>query len=375
MIVSLDRFVEELRGYGLSDTVIESVVDALADLYISPKIPYLSEECHPSSGCSNRRLKYWQYDEKVRQVLEQYGFLVKGLTESTVYLRDGRKVRLIKISEIGVGMAQQAYLRRLEAVWRSVSEVVRRNPILLTILVQGAHICDRDPADQPKYCVHRSKMDPLTIDMTTGTFHLSMYLDCIKDFQSKSCKYLKSLFPDLLDLYGDPVKWFFRTCLASEFVFDELENFVLNPLVRHRLILKVPTVSTSSISSYEAYMMPKELLDRLTDLTEDLDQTKLSMIIEEFVAASIVLLRPKRGEAEELIGKIMERSSVELNYDNIVNTMRRFINYLNILSITSKFNRFAARDSPLFMVFNYEQFKNSVINWINQIIEKFINKF
>ena len=210
--------------------------------------------------------------------------------------------------------------------------------------------------------------------MSIYTFSLSAYLDCVKKNPNKKyCKHLKSLFPDLLDLYGDPVRRFFETCLENQFVFDELEKFVLNPLVRYRLVLKVPQVSTSSVTDYEVYMMPGELLELLASLAKDPDWDKLRVLVEEFVAASIVSLQPKKSEAEELIEKIVERSSIKLNYDNIFSAMERFINSLSMIGVTSKFNRSAAGDSPLFIIFNYTQFNEELISWINRLTEAILN--
>ena len=338
-------------------------MQGLADLYVSPRIPY-SYVIKYTSGDVVRRTKYWPYSEVVETILLQYGYA----DTSSRYAVYGPHANwhFIALTEKGLPLAREAYKRRLEVNLDFVKRHVEKYRSLAPLLCLGAFY-DGTMGRAFFYSkpVHEvvSPYTERVIDAKAGwapappikqrTYHTAVEL------WGRLREVLKGKKLDVVSAA-------FQSAATTESVVGVLNEF-FSPLHERRLVLLMPDFNTKNVfTDRERWIVTNEVLEIVKEEAVKVDLGRLGEFVKEFAAVLLLFLGGERRYTKGQVLKAAEAIASEseglgLSYDELLEGFRALVEEVSSTTgCISRFNEPGNPDSPPFLVFNWEALRSAV---------------
>jgi len=369
--MSLDNFISGLESMGFSQEVREEFLEALSDLYIGVRIPYMVIPKGPGGiYYSPIRTKYWPYSDIVVKVLLQYG-LVDTSSAFTVYMPEANWY-FLALTEKGVAVAQEAYMSKLEESLDFVKDHLQRYKRLAPILYYGA-IYDGSVKRSYFNSKPEDNINRILGFGTTSVIDAEIGKAPEPPLKRRTPHTVDELWGKVKDIYGmqplDMVKVAFQATAQTQTVTNVINEF-FSPLYERRLVLLIPSYNKRNVyTDWEKWYVTSEFMDVVKESNVGIDQEKLKEFVTEFVSLFLLYLGSKhyiKGEILKALEVILdENKELGLSYDEVLERLRRLIQETSSSTGSiSRFNEHGGPESPPFMVMDWERLDKAILEYL-----------
>jgi methyl-accepting chemotaxis protein len=372
--MSLENFVSELESMGFSQEVREEFLEALSDLYIGVRIPYMIIPKGPGGiYYSPIRTKYWPYSDIVEKVLLQYG-LVDTSSAFTVYTPEANWY-FLALTEKGVAVAQEAYMSKLEKSLDFVKDHLQRYKRLAPILYYGA-IYDESFGRIYFNSKPIESIDRVLRFETTSILDAKIGKAPEPPQKRRTPHTVDELWGKVKDIYGmqslDMVRVAYMATAQTQTITNVINEF-FSPLYERRLVLLIPPYSSRNVyTDWEKWYVTSEFMDVVKESNVGIGQEKLKEFVTEFVSLFLLYLGSKhytKGEILKALEVILdENKELGLSYYEVLERLRELIQEISSSTGSiSGFNEYSEPESPPFMVMNGERLDKAMMEYLELI--------
>jgi hypothetical protein len=369
--MSIENFVSELESKGFSQEVREEFLEALSDLYIGVRIPYMIIPKGPGGiYYSPIRTKYWPYSDIVEKVLLQYG-LVDTSSAFTVYTPEANWY-FLALTEKGVSVAQEAYMSKLEKSLDFVKDHLQRYKRLAPILYYGA-IYDESLGRIYFNSKPIENIDRVLRFETTSILDAKIGKAPEPPQKRRTLHTVDELWSKVKDIYErkplDMVRVAFMATAQTRTVTNVINEF-FSPLYERRLVLLIPSYNRRNIyTDWEKWYVTSEFMDVVKESNVGIGQEKLKEFVTEFVSLFLLYLGSKhytKGEILKALEVILdENKELGLSYDEVLERLRGLIQEISSSTGSiSGFNEYGEPESPPFMVMDWELLDKAILEYL-----------
>ena len=338
-------------------------MQGLADLYVSPRIPY-SYVIKYTSGDVVRRTKYWPYSEVVETILLQYGYA----DTSSRYAVYGPHANwhFIALTEKGLPLAREAYKRRLEVNLDFVKRHVEKYRSLAPLLCLGAFY----DGTMGRAFFYSKPVHEVVSPYTERVIDAKAGWAPAPPIKQRTYHTAVELWGRLREVHGgerlDVVSAAFQSAATTESVVGVLNEF-FSPLHERRLVLLMPDFNTKNVfTDRERWIVTNEVLEIVKEEAVKVDLGRLGEFVKEFAAVLLLFLGGERRytkgqvlKAAEVI--VSESEGLGLSYDELLEGFRALVEEVSSTTgCISRFNEPGGPDSPPFLVFSWEALRSAV---------------
>jgi hypothetical protein len=356
---------------GFSQEVREEFLEALSDLYIGVRIPYMIIPKGPGGiYYSPIRTKYWPYSDIVEKVLLQYG-LVDTSSAFTVYTPEANWY-FLALTEKGVAVAQEAYMSKLEKSLDFVKDHLQRYKRLAPILYYGA-IYDESLGRIYFNSKPIESIDRVLRFETTSILDAKIGKAPEPPQKRRTPHTVDELWGKVKDIYGmqslDMVRVAFQATAQTQTITNVINEF-FSPLYERRLVLLIPSYNTRNVyTDWEKWYVTSEFMDVVKESNVGVDPEKLKEFVTEFVSLFLLYLGSKhytKGEILKALEVILdENKELGLSYDEVLERLRGLIQEISSSTGSiSRFNEYGEAESPPFMVMDRELLDKAMMEYL-----------
>jgi hypothetical protein len=337
---------------GFSEEVVTEVVQSLADLYIASDIYYEIGGKFPNT--ERRRTRYWIYNELTDKILRQFN-LISGFAIYSKYVNH-YFINLNKKNERGLLIAREAFENRLQNNLSFVNELIKKYKYLLPILYYGASY---DNTLKRFYFCYNCKTDILNLSTDYGFM-----------IRTKTGWNSHELWANIRSMA-------FQSIASTKVMRDAINEF-FTQLYEKRLVLLMPSFSSSRVYEEERWIVTDELLNIMKEKITEKQIEKLKGIIRDYVTMLLLYLGEEgytKGQISSIIGMIVdENKDLNISHYELEDEFYKMVNKISSLTGSiSKFNEAGGPESRPFLILNYNELDNTIKTLLEDLGSKTIS--